>query len=234
MKITKASFIASICVATAVGLTLGIGSGIYITNKKYQNKIEEAEAMVEFWKRRAEKKADETTAEKISSEYDQTDEQVPERDRHPKYVKPAPVDYTKYYSRSSMAHEESDEDDAVDVIQDPKLGHDDPPRIVSRDEAMSPDVECIELEYHTLDEALVDPNTPGQTDLIDPVDAQIMVGNLLRLPDPSKLPNTIFVYCPQLDKYYEIFVYDNYWDPPEGEDPSPKVEKIVKKRRFDE
>lgn len=139
-------------------------------------------------------------------------------------------DYTKYYSRKGLAEEP--EEEVVSI--NPKPDRNDPPRVVSQDEAMSDDSDCLELEYHIKDEALIDPNTPGVADLIDPKDAFIMVGNLLRVPDPSSLPNTVYIYCPARDQYYEIYIYDNYWDPPDEYDDAPMVEKIKKRGRFDD
>lgn len=223
----KTVFICSIIASTAVGLCIGLIGGAAYEKNKIGKELDEANAMVEFWKKRAERVKEEEMADEIATQY-----RKPESSTKP--VRHESRDYTKYYSRKDLVATEEEEDDDTEVVAiDPNPNRNEPPRIVYQDEAMAPDSDCLELEYHIKDEALIDPNTPGQADLIDPTDAFVMVGNLLRVPDPTTLPNTVYIYCPARDQYYEIYIYDNYWDPPEGEDESPRIEKIKKKGRFD-
>ena len=231
MNISGSAFIISIVSSALAGLIVGVGAGTIISKRSYESRIDEAEAMAELWKHRA-------TENKVLSPYEPetNTEDVPPPASEKRIVKHSDHDYTKYYSRSIVSEDidDTEDEEEIDVVSiHPGPDKNGPPRIVSQDEAMSPDVDCIELEYHTKDEALIDPNTPGKPDLIDEVDAHIMVGNLLRVPDTNRLPNTVYIYCPELDRYYEIYIYDNYWDPPEVEkdDDSPTVEKI-RKRRF--
>lgn len=239
MTISKIAFAGSICVAAVIGSAVGVLAGIRIGKTKSQNEIDEANAMTELWKKRAEKVHDEKTAEEISVTYSTTEN--PHRTRIVGEdgridVKHAHSDiresrnYTKYYSRKALSNE--DEEEVVDIHPNPN--HSDPPRVVSQDEAMADDSDCLELEYHIKDEALVDPNIVGAPDLISPEDAFVMVGNILRVPS-GFLPNTVYIYSPARDQYYEIYIYDNYWDPPEEEyDDAPKVEKMKKRGRFDD
>lgn len=230
---TKNQFIASILAASVTSFAIGVAGGVFATKTVFQNKCdEEIAAMREIYERRMKKDAD-----KAVERYKQPE---PEEEVSPRYKPVTDTrvvidrDYTKYYSRKSA---EEKEDTVVDVIENPKPDSNDPPRVVSQDEAMSPDVTCKELEYHIKDEALIDPNTPGQTDLIDEVDAYGMIGNLLRVPDLTKLPNTVYIYNPSYDEYYEIYIYDNFWDPPKTQgseyEDAPTVEKI-RRRRFND
>lgn len=224
MNISRIVFAASICAAALTGAAIGVVAGIKIGKNKAQNEIDEANAMADLWKKRAEKVRDEEKSDVISAPYSGSEEIRPSKHES--------RDYTRYYSRKGLT-EETDEEDVVSINPNPDSNE--PPRVVSQDEAMAEDSSCLELEYHIKDEALIDPNTPGVSDLIEPEDAFVMVGNLLRVPDPSTLPNTVYIYCPARDQYYEIYIYDNYWDPPDEEyDDAPKVEKIKKRGRFDD
>lgn len=237
MTISKLAFVSSIVTAVAAGVAGGIMAGIKIGKNKSQKELDEANAMVEFWKKRAERVREKEGAEKISEPY--TDCKCSETEPTltemvaPKPLRNVSRDYTKYYSRKETASDE-EEEDVISV--DPKPNINDPPRIVSQDEAMADDSDCLELEYHTKDEVLLDPNAPGHTEVVDPTDAFMMVGNLLRVPDPSTLPKTVYIYSPKRDQYYEIYIYDNYWDPPDeyDDDEAPRVEKIKKRGRFDD
>lgn len=223
MNISKIAFASSICVSVITGGAVGIMAGIKIGKWKSRNEIDEANAIADFWKERAEKAREKNRVEEIIDSYDTPEEIRPNRHES--------RDYTRYYSRKGLA-EEPEEEDVVSI--NPKSNSNDPPRIVNQDEAMADDSDCIELEYHIKDEALIDPNTPGAADLIELEDAFVMVGNLLRVPDPSSLPNTVYIYSPARDQYYEIYIYDNYWDPPDEYDDAPKVEKIKKRGRFND
>lgn len=233
MEISKVVFFGSIVLAAATGVAGGIIAGIKIGKNKVQNEIDEANAMAELWKKRAQRKQDEETYDTISKSYDSKEEESSEKPV--KHTRHESRDYTKYYSRKDLVDDSQDDEEEEVVSVNPKPNIDDPPKIVSQDEAMSPDSDCMELEYHIKDEALIDPNVPpGTPELIDPVDAFMMVGNLLRLPDPSQLPKTVYVYSPKRDQYYEIYIYNNFYDPPDEYEDAPRTEKIRKRGRFDD
>lgn len=224
MNISKIALAGCVIVSVVSGVFAGFLAGKIVSDKKNQSRVEEAETMAMLWKRRAENLNDAANyvAEIVEQECENEENPKPHVSK----------DYTKYYSRYTGS--EDDEEEVVDVVMNPRTGRNDPPRVVSQDEAMAPDSDCMELEYHIKDEALIDPNTPGKPDLIDETDAFVMIGNLLRVPDVKSLPKTVYIYCPARDQYYEIFIYDNYWDPPDEEDDAPRIEKIKKKGRFDE
>lgn len=227
MNISKADFVASIVVSVVVGFGLGILGGVTAVKKYYKDQCEEELAATrEVYENRM---ADVPEACQKRYTTETPDDEIEDAAPVTSYRRES-RDYSKYYRKDEP---EEKEDDVVEEIANPKPDHNDPPRVVSKDEALSSDVSCKELEYHIMDEALIDPNTPGQADLIDEVDAFGMIGNLLRVPDPTKLPNTVYVYNPGYDEYYEIYVYDDYWDPPEVDYEGPSFEKI-RKRRFDE